>query len=267
MDAELSRRLTTVLAPNPGPMTLTGTNTHVLAEPGARRCVVIDPGPRDHDHLEAVLSAVRARELSVGLIVLTHRHPDHSAGAPDMAARTGAPVRALDPEFQLGDEGLADGDAVEVDGLEMRVLATPGHSSDSVCLVLPAGRAVFTGDHVLGEGTTVVAWPDGRLGDYMESLRRLRRLCEEVDVGSLLPGHGPRLDEPLAALDGYLTHRAERLDQVRAAVAAGDRTVDEVVERVYAEVPRVLWPAAGRSVRAQLDYLAEAGEIPPRSLT
>ena len=144
---------------------------------------------------------------------------------------------------------------VEVDGLELRVLATPGHTPDSLTFWLPADQAVLTGDTVLGYGTTVVH----RLGDYLGSLERLRAMADTTRV--ILPGHGPKLDDPAGALDGYLAHRRERLEQVEAALAAGARTSREVVEHVYADVDRSLWPAAEWSVQAQLDYLAERGRF------
>jgi glyoxylase-like metal-dependent hydrolase (beta-lactamase superfamily II) len=244
-----------VLAPNPSPMTLEGTNTWLLAEPGSRRAVVIDPGPDDAGHLDAVVETAEQRDLVVAAVLLTHGHPDHAAGARSFADRVGAGVRALDPAHRLGDEGLTGGDIVELDGLELRVVATPGHSSDSLCFHLPADSAVLTGDTILGRGTTVVAHPDGRLGDYLDSLQRLRALCEDAAVATVLPGHGPVLDDATAVLDYYIAHRAERLAQVEDAVAAGARTPREVVERVYADVDRVLWPAAEMSVRAQLVYL------------
>lgn len=234
-----------LLAPNPGPMTLDGTNTWVLQDPASESAVVVDPGPLIEDHLQAV-----AAQGPVAVILLTHGHYDHSEGASRLAELTGAPVRALDPRHRLGDEGLVDGDVVAAAGLEIRVAHTPGHSSDSLSFVLP--DAVLTGDTVLGRGTTVVAHPDGVLADYLASLRRLR------DLGhvAVLPGHGPELPDAAAVVQQYLDHREQRLDQVRAAVAAGATTPHQVVEVVYADVDRVLWPAAEMSVRAQLDYLA-----------
>jgi glyoxylase-like metal-dependent hydrolase (beta-lactamase superfamily II) len=169
-----------------------------------------------------------------------------------------APVRALDPALRLGADGLADGDVVELDGLELRVMATPGHTSDSLSFVLPAEAAVLTGDTVLGRGTSVVAHPDGRLADYLVSLERLLALAEAAEVATLLPGHGPVLGEARAVLDYYLTHRRERLVAVASALHQGDRTAAEVVRRVYADVDSVLWPAAELSVQAQLDYLRDA---------
>jgi glyoxylase-like metal-dependent hydrolase (beta-lactamase superfamily II) len=244
-----------VLAPNAGSMTLDGTNTWVLREPGARRSVVVDPGPLDEQHLSAVLEAA----APVGVVLLTHGHLDHSEGAARLAERAGCGVRALDPQHRLGDEGLDDGAVVEVDGLEVRVVGTPGHSADSLSFVLPAEDAVLTGDTVLGRGTTVVAHPDGRLGAYLDSLTLLHRLAEEREISWVWPGHGPVIEDALPVLDYYLAHRAERLEQVRTAVRAGASTAREVVETVYADVDPVLWPAAEMSVRAQLDYLREQG--------
>ncbi|MGH3386525.1 MAG: MBL fold metallo-hydrolase [Nocardioidaceae bacterium] len=241
-----------VLAPNPGIMTLDGTNTWILRADAEGRSVVIDPGPLHDAHLRRV--ADQAGDVSA--VLLTHGHLDHSEGARWFAEYVGCGVRALDPAHVLGDEGLADGDVVSVAGLEIRVVGTPGHSSDSLSFVVPDDRAVLTGDTVLGRGTTVVAHPDGKLGAYLDSLDRLHRLAEAQQVDTVWPGHGPVIDDALAILDHYLAHRAERLEQVRAAVAAGATTPREVVERVYTDVDEVLWPAAELSVRAQLDYLA-----------
>ena len=235
-----------VLAPNPGPMTLEGTNTWLL--PTGRRTVVVDPGPDDPAHL----ARVRDEAGDIALVLLTHGHPDHSAGARTLAREAGVPVRAVDPAHRLGDEGLGDGEHVSVDDLVVTVLATPGHSSDHVCFVLPEKGAVLTGDHVLGRGTTVIAHPDGRLRDYLDSLNRLA----DVGATTLLPGHGPVIENAAEVIAYYVAHRHERLDQVRAAVAAGAATPREVVERVYADVDRRLWPAAEQSVCAQLEYLA-----------
>ena len=256
-----------ILAPNPGPMTLDGTNTWLLAEPGAQVGLVIDPGPDHEGHLRAVLAAAEDVDVQVGLVLLTHGHLDHAEGAARFAGLAGdVPVRALDPRHRLGSEGLRDGDVVVLDGLELRVVGTPGHTSDSLSFLVPADKTVLTGDTVLGRGTTVVAFPDGRLADYLASLRRLRDLAAAHEITTVLPGHGPVLPDALAAVQGYLAHRADRLAQVEAAVAAGARTPREVVEIVYADVDRAVWPAAELSVRAQLEYLAETGrsDSPPR---
>jgi glyoxylase-like metal-dependent hydrolase (beta-lactamase superfamily II) len=251
-----------VLAPNANPMTLDGTNTWVLREPGGRRSVVVDPGPPDEAHLAAIADA--AGEVAV--VLLTHHHLDHSEAAGEFATRMRCPVRALDPAYRLGGEGLGEGDVVEVDGLEVRVVATPGHTADSLSFVLPAERAVLTGDTVLGRGTTVVAHPDGQLGAYLDSLDRLHALADAQEITAVWPGHGPVIEDALGALDFYLAHRRERLDQVRDALAtlraaphpegiAADELPRRVVELVYADVDPVLWPAAELSVRAQLAHL------------
>jgi glyoxylase-like metal-dependent hydrolase (beta-lactamase superfamily II) len=162
-------------------------------------------------------------------------------------------VRALDPAHRLGDEGLGEGNVVTAAGLELRVLATPGHTSDSLSFLLEEqqGGAVLTGDTILGRGTTVVAHPDGVLDHYLSSLRRLRELGD----ATVLPGHGPELASAGVAAEQYLRHREQRLEQVAAAWEAGARSAQAVVETVYADVDRALWPAATLSVRAQLDYL------------
>ena len=254
IDGFRTPRAICVLAPNPSPMTLDGTNTWIIAEPGSPSAVVVDPGPDDEGHLRRVLAAAAAGDRRVASILLTHGHLDHSAGAARLAELSGASVQAADPARRLGAEGFADGDVVTAAGCELRVVATPGHSSDSVSLLLPADGALFTGDTVLGRGTTVIA-EDGRLGDYLRSLEQLRELAEVAGLRLLLPGHGPMLADPIGILDYYLAHRAERLDQVRAALAAGATTPAEIVAMIYTDVDRSVWPAAEWSVRAQLDYL------------
>lgn len=262
-----------VLAPNANPMTLDGTNTWVLREPGAARSVVVDPGPPDESHLAAVTSAAGP----VGVVLLTHHHLDHSEAARGFASRAGCGVRALDPAYRLGSEGLTDGEVVSVDGLEIRVVGTPGHSADSLSFLLPAENAVLTGDTVLGRGTTVVAHPDGQLGAYLASLDRLQALAEARDVQTIWPGHGPVIADALGVLEGYIAHRHERLDQVRDVLARireqsfgtettprtdvsgevdGEGLARSIVEVVYADVDPVLWGAAELSVRAQLAFLA-----------
>jgi glyoxylase-like metal-dependent hydrolase (beta-lactamase superfamily II) len=262
IDGSGSERTRCVLAPNPSLMTLDGTNTWLIAEPGSTAAIVIDPGPDDEAHLRRICAVAAERGQRVADIVLTHRHLDHSAGAPRLAELTGAPVRAVDPAHRLGGEGLAAGDVVDGAGCELRVITTPGHTSDSVSLSVPADGVVLTGDTVLGRGTAVIS-DDGSLGDYLDSLRRLRALAEETSLRSLLPGHGPLLADPAGVLDFYLAHRAERLDEVRGALEAGDRNPAEIVVRVYAAVDTALWPFAESSVRAQLRYLRDLGEVPP----
>ncbi len=258
---EATPRALCVLAPNPSPMTLDGTNTWLLAEPGSDLAVVVDPGPLDEAHLRRVIATAEQQGRRVALTLLTHGHADHAEGAARFAELTGSKVLALDPAHRLGDEGLRHGQRLEIGGLDLRVVGTPGHTSDSLTFHLPADGAVLTGDTVLGRGTTMVAHPDGQLGDYLDSLRRLHTMASEHGVRTVLPGHGPVLADALGAVDYYLAHRANRLAQVETAVEAGCRTAAEVVARVYADVDRALWPAAELSVLAQLRYLEDHGLI------
>jgi glyoxylase-like metal-dependent hydrolase (beta-lactamase superfamily II) len=254
IDGSGTPRAFCVLAPNPSPMTLDGTNTWLVAEPGSAAVIVIDPGPEHQGHLRRVLAAATAGDRQVAQVVLTHGHPDHAEGAATFAALCGAPVAALDPAHRLGHEGLVSGAVLTAAGCELRVVATPGHSADSVSLLLPADGALLTGDTVLGRGTTVIG-QDGGLGDYLRTLDELRALADAVPLQTLLPGHGPLLADPVGVLDYYIAHRRERLEQVRDALAGGARTTAEVVAVVYAEVDKSLWPAAEVSVRAQLQHL------------
>lgn len=235
-----------VRAPNPGPMTLDGTNTWLLRAPEATECLVIDPGPLIETHLVEV-----AGRCPVGTVLATHDHPDHVEGLPRFRELAGLVEVESPAEFSAAG------------GISIRTLVTPGHTADSVCFLAEYAdeRVVFTGDTILGRGTTVVAQPDGDLGDYLDSLRHLA-LLGPVPV---LPGHGPALVSCVDAASFYLEHRIGRLAQVRVAREAGAVTAMEVVERVYADVDRTLWPAAEQSVRAQLAYLdrVDRESLPP----
>ncbi len=239
------------LAPNPGPMSLHGTNSYVIAAPGSPGVVIVDPGPLDEEHL---------RELTqfgvVELILITHRHADHTAAAARFAELTGAPVRAADPAHCHGGEPLREGEVLHAAGVEIRVLATPGHTSDSVCFHLPGDGshgAVLTGDTILGLGTTVLDYPDGTLGDYLASLDRL----ESLGPATVLPAHGPILPALDSIVRAYRDHRNDRLGQIRTALheLGEDAGVREVADLVYAAVDPSVRPAAELSVAAQLDYL------------
>jgi glyoxylase-like metal-dependent hydrolase (beta-lactamase superfamily II) len=246
-----------LLAPNASAWTLDGTNTWLLRDPDSAVTIVVDPGPDDTGHLDRIVAHALATDAPIGGIVLTHGHVDHSAGARRLAQQAGVWVRALDPDHRLGGEGLASGDVITAGALEIRVVSTPGHSVDSVSLLLPSEGSLLTGDTVLGRGTTVIAWPDGRFGEYVESLTALRALAEEGAVQRILPGHGPTLMDPAAVLDAYLAHRRMRLEEVRVLVAAGVTAPADLVAAIYVDVDRGLWPAAEMSVRAQLEYLNE----------
>ena len=246
---QVTPRAAVLTADNPGPMTLTGTNSYLLAGPSAQSVVVVDPGPDDPAHQRALAAAAGRVEL----ILLTHRHADHSGGVELLHRLTGAPVRAADPSWCRGVGGpLRDGELVERADLRIRVLATPGHTSDSMCFDV-AGDGVLTGDTVLGAGTTVIDHPDGSLRAYLDSLRALMAL----GVRPVLPAHGPQRDDLAALCAQYLAHRELRLDQIRAALAGlgPDATVGQVTDAVYADTDASVRPAAERSVAAQLTYL------------
>jgi len=253
--------VTMVRADNPGPMTLDGTRSYVLRAPGAREVVVVDPGPDDEAHLGALASAG-----AVALVLVTHRHADHTAGSARLHELTAAPVRALDPAHcHGGGRPLRGGETIEAAGVGVEVLATPGHTADSVSFVVSApGEApvVLTGDTVLGRGTTVISAPDGSLTDYLASLDLLEARGEGV-LG--LPAHGPAVEDLAVVVRAYRAHRLERLEQVRAATlalgvpsraAVTDAVVDRVTAAVYADVDPAVLPAARQSVRAQLVHLA-----------
>lgn len=254
----VSERATLVRADNPGVMTLDGTNTWVLREPGSRGVVVLDPGPLDEAHLQRVLEVAGQGGGLIELVMYSHWHPDHTDAIDRFFELTGAKARALDSKWCRDADPLEPGETISVDGLELQILSTPGHTMDSICVLLPAEASMLSADTILGRGTTVVAHPDGALGPYLDSLGAIRQRIQAGEVTRILPGHGPVVTEPLRVVDGYLAHRADRLQQVRDAVAAGDTTAMQVVERVYADVDRSVWFAAEMSVRAQLEYLAEA---------
>ncbi|MEO7373316.1 MAG: MBL fold metallo-hydrolase [Terrimesophilobacter sp.] len=246
----VSARARRVLAPNPGPMTLDGTNSYLLAASGSRSVVVVDPGPLDDAHLAALAAA------SVELVLLTHRHQDHAESRTVFAALTGAPVRAFDSALCLDGPPLADGEVIEAAGTRIRVVHTPGHTSDSVSFYLaddgPTG-SMLTGDTILGRGTTILDFPDGTLGDYLNSLEILRAFGS----ATVLPAHGPVLPDLAAASDAYLRHRQQRLEQIRDALAqlGPDASVSSVTDLVYTDAPAGVRFAAEASVRAQLAFL------------
>lgn len=245
----MSERVRRVLAPNPGPFTLDGTNTWVI---GSDPAVVIDPGPDEPGHILAVLDEAEP----VAAILLTHRHPDHAPGAGRLANASGAQVRAFRPEGH--ERKLADGEIVEAGSMRLRALHTPGHSSDHLCFVLEAENVVFSGDMVLGQGTSVVDPPDGDMAAYVRSLRKLR----ELEPSAVYPGHGPPILTPIGRLDYYIRHRAEREEQVLEALAAGKRSPSEMVPGIYAgEVGEEMFPAAARSVLAHLLKLEREGRV------
>src|SRR4051812_34274259 len=235
--------VTLLRAPNPGPMTLDGTNTWVLRAPGEELGFVIDPGPLDEDHLGAI-----AEHAPFRAILITHGHHDHVEGAPRLSAMLGGtPVLAAATSFETETE-------IASDGFRIRILDTPGHTTDSVCFLAESGNspAMFTGDTILGRGSTVVAAPDGDLGAYLESLELLRTHPSVP----MLPGHGPAQPDVAVMAQFYLDHRRERLAQVEAARERGADTPEKVVDLVYPDIDPAVRFAAIFSAKAQLDYLS-----------
>jgi hydroxyacylglutathione hydrolase len=267
MPEPLAPGLVAVTAPNPGPMTFTGTRTYVL---GGREAAVVDPGPDDPAHLDAVAAAL-APGARVAAILVTHAHRDHSAGARSLGDRLGAPVlgfgdRPRAPAMArlaaLGDLGggegvdagfapdrrIADGEVVAGDGWRLEAVHTPGHLGDHLCFAWHEGGVIFSGDTVMGWATTLISPPDGDLGAFLASLERLRARPER----RYLPGHGPPVEHAHAMIDWQRAHRAEREAQIRAALAAGPATVPGVVASVYPGLDPALRAAAGRNVLAHL---------------
>jgi len=256
--ADLEPLVTRVLAPNPSGMTLDGTNTYVVGDPGSGQAVLVDPGPDDPAHLAAVESALTARDARCVAVLVTHHHGDHAEAALPWGAHFAAEVAAASADV-AGPRGrvLSHGDRLPVAGTTIGVVATPGHTADHLAFRLESG-AVLVGDHVLGRGTSVVTHPQGDVVAYLESLRRVH----DLGPSALYCGPGPALTEdPGAVLEFYLAHRAYREHQLLTALAQGPATVDELVASVYAEVPRQLWPAAAQSTRATLAKLRAEGRV------
>jgi glyoxylase-like metal-dependent hydrolase (beta-lactamase superfamily II)/8-oxo-dGTP pyrophosphatase MutT (NUDIX family) len=247
--ARLSPHVAVVLAPNPGIMTGPGTNTYVV---GAGRSIVIDPAVDRPDFIEAVLEIAGEVEA----IAVTHRHPDHIGGVAALAKQTGAPVRAfgLAPIDGVEVEPLIEGDVLSASGATLRTLHTPGHASDHVCFELVGTKSLFAGDNILGEGTAVIAPPDGNMRDYLFTLYRLRGL----DLERIYPGHFRPLDGGTAVIEGYLAHRAERREAVLNELDT-PATIENIVARVYTDTPEQLHAIAYYQVEAMLDLLREEG--------
>jgi glyoxylase-like metal-dependent hydrolase (beta-lactamase superfamily II) len=241
-------RVVRVLAPNPGIRELEGTNTYVVGEAPA---IVIDPGPDHEGHLREVERTAGR----VGVIALTHDHPDHAPGAVRLAESTGASIRAIRPPG--AGTRLRDGERVASGGAELQAVGTPGHSPDSVAFWSAETRALFTGDTVLGRGTSVIDPPEGDLVAYLRSLRRMR----ELGPRTIYPGHGPIVVRAVAKLDEYLEHRAMRERQVLDALGAGTRTIEELVGTIYADYPPEVHELAARSVLAHLLKLDAEGRV------
>ncbi|NBW07474.1 MAG: MBL fold metallo-hydrolase [Caulobacteraceae bacterium] len=274
---QVSPLIQRVIADNPGPFTFTGTGTYIVGRPESGAAVaVIDPGPPDDAHLEALLAAVEGRRVSH--VLVTHTHRDHSPLARPFAEATGATILAARPPAQIihaSDSGqgevleededaafapdvvLTGGELIPGDGWTIEALATPGHASNHMAFVLREENALFSGDHVMGWSTTVVAPPDGDMADYMASLDAVIAR----NFTTLWPTHGAPVTDPGPFLIAYRAHRQVREDQILARLAAGDRRIAEMVPVLYAAVDQRLWPAASLSVLAHLTKLVRDGRV------
>ena len=255
LDSEVTR----IVAPNAGMMTGAGTNTYLV---GTREVIVVDPGPDDESHVQAIVSSGAGR---IRWIACTHTHFDHAPAAARLTALTGAKIAAMsapltDHDCRLDpDRRLAPDDLIQCDGMFLRAVHTPGHASNHVCFLLSSNGMLFTGDHIM-QGSTVVIWPpDGNMRAYLDSLRRLLAL----DIRVLAPGHGYLIESPHAEVERLIQHRLRREDKVRQAVlrAGEPATIEMLLPRAYDDVPKVLHEMAALSLRAHLDKLTEDGEI------
>ncbi len=267
VSVRLSPLVTRVLAPNPSPFTYTGTQTHLVGE-GA--IAVIDPGPDDPGHRDALLAAIAGRPVTA--LVITHHHRDHSPGARPLAAATGAPIVGAAPTF-VQDDGpradagfdrdyapervLAEGDTVAGEGWTLQAIATPGHTSNHLAFALPEENALFSGDHVMGWSTSVVSPPDGDMTAYLASLEKLLGR----DEGVYYPGHGDLIDNPRRLVRGLLGHRKQREGQILRLLADGPQAIPAMTVRMYAGLDPRLLPAAERSVLAHLIDLERRGLV------
>lgn len=258
-----------VLARNPSPFTYTGTQTYLVG--GGCDLAVIDPGPNEAEHLDAIEEAIGDARLAA--ILCTHTHRDHSPAAGPLAARTGAPIigcaaltleddgpradAAFDPDYRP-DRVLGDGEMVSGDGWTLAAVATPGHTSNHLCFALAETGALFTGDHVMGWSTSVVSPPDGDMTAYLQSLTKLYE--RERDT-VYFPAHGPAVEKPRQLVRGMIGHRRSREKQILRQIEAGRLRIAEMVPHMYKGVDERLWPAAGRSVLAHLIDLENRGMV------
>jgi glyoxylase-like metal-dependent hydrolase (beta-lactamase superfamily II) len=250
--AQVTANVLRILAPNPSPMTLEGTNTYLV---GRGEVLVVDPGPDLPRHVDAIVGAA-AGLGAIRYAAVTHHHADHLPAAYRLRERLQTVILGH-PELPGVDRPLRDEEELLFAGLHLRALWTPGHTDDHVCYFLAEDRAVFTGDLIAGRGTVVVGTGESDLARYLDSLARVAGFQAET----LLPGHGPIVREPAAKVREYVEHRSERERQVLSALRDGPRTVDQIVRSVYTDLAEQLVPMAARNVRAHLFKLRGEGRV------
>ena len=266
---QVSPLIRRVIANNPSAFTFYGTGTYIV---GRGSVAVIDPGPLLHDHVEALLTALDGETVSH--ILITHTHSDHSPAAAPLKAATGAPTYGFGPHGSgradddvkveedgdrdfVPDHALRDGDVIAGEGFSFEAVHTPGHTSNHICFALREENTLFSGDHVMGWSTTVISPPDGDMRAYMKSLEKLLARDERI----FWPTHGPPITDPKRHVEAFIAHRHEREAQILACVDDGLHEIAPMVARIYADVPKILHPAAGRSVLAHLIHMVETHRI------
>ncbi|WP_169569898.1 MBL fold metallo-hydrolase [Sneathiella limimaris] len=266
--SDLSPLIRRVVAKNPSAFTLHGTGTYILGK--GKNVAVIDPGPADEAHIDAILRATEGETISH--ILITHTHMDHSPGAAPLKEKTGAktygygPHGSGKPGMKAEEDGdmkfnpdiyLKDGDLVETDDWTVRAIHTPGHLSNHLCFELVEEKTLFSGDHVMGWSTSIVSPPDGDMKQYLESLEKLL----DFDHDRYWPTHGPAIDNPKEHVKGLIAHRHSRIDQIRSCLQEGPASIPEMVKKMYKDVPEYLHPAAARSVYSHIILMVETGEV------
>ncbi len=254
----VTARVTLVRAPNPSAMTLTGTNSYII-DCGKGQAICIDPGPPLEQHIDAILSRAQMLGVSIEAICVTHGHPDHAPGASLLAARTNAPVFAHRNAAFPHDRALSDREGLHIGATTIEAIDAPGHTFDHLVFYDREDRALFTGDVVLGEGTVVIAPPNGAMRPYQ---RTLHRLLEEFPHAQVIyGGHGPPVGDPRSKLREYIAHREFRERELLAALGSGAQTIPQLVQCIYRDTKPILWPAAARQMLAYLLALEDEGAV------